>query len=153
MIGLRYISSTIGQTLRGSRSRAASIANSGHNTTATIITTGRTMAYVSNKRITRIPADTEVDKSELKSEGNEAYVDVRLTNRNPRNLEQLLLAPKPMGFELDSPNRHYWNKVVFEKKSKYLVGKIVHHSGRTLVSVASNEAPISAKLTRYILEF
>jgi len=67
---------------------------------------------VDNKRVTRIPADTGVDKSELVKEGNEQYIDVNLVNRNPRNLEQLLLQPKPMGFEMDSPNRHYWNKLV-----------------------------------------
>ena len=51
-----------------------------------------------------------MDRSELKGAGNEATVGVKLVNRNPRNLEQMLLAKKPMGHELDSPNRHYWNK-------------------------------------------
>ena len=77
---------------------------------STITLANRSMAYISNKRITRILADTEVTKSELASTGNEAYIDVRLTNRNPQNLEQMLLAQKPMGHELDSPNRHFWNK-------------------------------------------
>ena len=79
----------------------------------TVTLASRSLAYVNNKRITRILANTEVNKSELCSNGNEAYIDVRLTNRNPRNLEQMLLNAKPMGYELDSPNRHFWNKLVF----------------------------------------
>ena len=104
------------------------------------------MAYVSNKRITRLCSDIEVDKSELNENGNEKYLDVRLKNRNPRNLEQLLMEPKPMGYEMDEQNRHYWNKVILEKRSKYLIGKIVHHSGRTIVSASTNEPSIAVFL-------
>nr|XP_027202237.1 uncharacterized protein LOC113796211 [Dermatophagoides pteronyssinus] len=106
----------------------------------------RHMAYVSNKRITRLCSDIEVDKSELNENGNEKYLDVRLKNRNPRNLEQLLMEPKPMGYEMDEQNRHYWNKVILEKRSKYLIGKIVHHSGRTIVSASTNEPSIAVFL-------
>lgn len=65
---------------------------------------------LSNKRITRIPPDTKVDQSELSQQGNEQYLNVKAVNRNPRNLEQLLLEPKPMGFELDQKEPHFWNK-------------------------------------------
>lgn len=82
------------------------------NGTSSFTCSARSLAYVSNKRITRIPSETTVDRSELQSTGNEATLDVKLVNRNPRNLEQMLLAKKPMGNELDSPNRHYWNKLV-----------------------------------------
>ena len=68
------------------------------------------LSTVSNKRITRLPTDTEVSKSELSSEGNESLINTRVVNRNPRNLEQLLLEQKPLGFELDLPERHFWNK-------------------------------------------
>lgn len=73
----------------------------------------RNLAYVSNKRITRIPSDLDVKKDEIDNTGNNVYIDVNLKNRNPRNLEQMLLLPKPMGFELDTPNPHYWNKFCF----------------------------------------
>ncbi|KAI2811642.1 Kinase-like [Blomia tropicalis] len=119
----------------------------GHTVRTLFQQSHRTLAYVSNKRITRIRSDTEVDKSELETTGNESFVNVRLVNRNPRNLEQMLLESKPMGYELDSPNRHYWNKMVFEKKPKHIVASIVHHSGRTLVSASSSEAPIAAHLS------
>ncbi|OTF82829.1 hypothetical protein BLA29_000303 [Euroglyphus maynei] len=106
----------------------------------------RHLAFVSNKRITRLSSEIEVNKSELNEDGNEKYIDVRLKNRNPRNLEQMLFEPKPMGYEMDEENRHYWNKVVLEKRSKCLIGKIVHHSGRTTVSAATNEPSIATFL-------
>lgn len=37
--------------------------------------------------------------------------------------------------------------MVFEKKPKHIVASIVHHSGRTLVSASSSEAPIAAHLS------
>ncbi|XP_046910043.2 uncharacterized protein LOC124491449 [Dermatophagoides farinae] len=103
----------------------------------------RHMAYVSNKRITRLCSEIEVDKSELNQNGNEKYIDVRLKNRNPRNLEQMLMEPKPMGYEMDEQNCHYWNKVVLVKRSKYLIAKIIHHSGRTTISAATNEPSLA----------
>lgn len=33
-----------------------------------------------------------------------------LVNRNPRNLEFLRIARKPMGFGLDNPGKCFWNK-------------------------------------------
>ena len=49
-------------------------------------------------------------------------------------------------YEMDEQNRHYWNKVILEKRSKYLIGKIVHHSGRTIVSASTNEPSIAVFL-------
>lgn len=109
----------------------------------------RQLAYVSNKRITRILSDVEIDKSELNTDGNEKYIDTRLKNRNPRNLEQMLLEPKPMGYDIDKANHHYWNKVVFENHSRYLVGKIVHHSDKTLLSVSTNDPTFAMVLGKY----
>lgn len=37
-------------------------------------------------------------------------------------------------------------RIVFEKKSKQLIGKIVHNSGRELVLVSSTEPAVSANL-------
>lgn len=109
----------------------------------------RPLAYVSNKRITRILSDIEIDQNELNTNGNEKYIDTRLKNRNPRNLEQMLLEPKPMGYDIDKVNHHYWNKVVFENHTKYLIGKIIHHSGKTLLSISTNEPTFSMILGNY----
>ncbi|KAF7488082.1 39S ribosomal protein L18 [Sarcoptes scabiei] len=113
-----------------------------------IIIERKSLSHVSNKRITRITSDLQIDESELNTEGNERYLNVRLQNRNPRNLEQMLLEPKMMGYDLDKKSPHYWNKIVFEKKSRYICGQIVHYSGRVLVSASSNEPAIVALLGR-----
>jgi len=105
-----------------------------------------TLSTISNKRITRLSADTEVSKSELSSDGNESLINTRLVNRNPRNLELLLLEEKPLGFELDLPERHFWNKLVFETSGKYLSAKVVHNSGRVLVSASTKESAIGQQL-------
>jgi hypothetical protein len=68
------------------------------------------LSNISNKRITRVSSDTKVSKSELKTEGNETSIQTKLINRNPRNLEQLLFEQKTLGFELDLPQRIFWNK-------------------------------------------
>lgn len=54
-----------------------------------------------------------MEKDELAKEGNESLLSTRLTNRNPRNLEQILMESKPMGFELEEGSCHYWNKYYF----------------------------------------
>ena len=107
----------------------------------------------SNKKITRISSDLRVDKGELETTGNEKYLDVNLRNRNPRNLEKMFLEAKPLGFEFDTPTRHYWNKVVFEKQSRFLVAKIVHHSGQVIVEASSSEPLIAQHLNRFVIFF
>ncbi|GFT85563.1 39S ribosomal protein L18, mitochondrial [Trichonephila clavipes] len=67
-------------------------------------------------------------------------------NRNPRNLEQMLLEIKPNGFPLDAPNRVFWNKLHFEKSLKHTSAKVVHHSGRTIVSASTREWAIRKHL-------
>lgn len=70
------------------------------------------MSTISNKRITRLSSDTEVTKSELKAEGNESVINTRVVNRNPRNLEQMSFEYKPLGWELDLPERTFYNQSV-----------------------------------------
>lgn len=49
----------------------------------------------------------------MTKEGNESLLLIRLVNRNPRNLEHMLMESKPMGFELEKACFHYWNKYCF----------------------------------------
>lgn len=37
-------------------------------------------------------------------------VATTFVNRNPRNLEKMCIAHKPVGYHLDKPGRSYWNK-------------------------------------------
>lgn len=44
---------------------------------------------------------------------------LRLVNRNPRNLEQMLYEVKPLGFELEDENISYWNRYVMFISTAY----------------------------------
>ncbi|XP_054163090.1 39S ribosomal protein L18, mitochondrial-like [Oppia nitens] len=103
-------------------------------------------SLVNNKRITRLSSDVEVKPEELAIDGNESLLKTRVVNRNPRNLEQLLLQYKPLGFELDLPEKTYYNKISFEVIGKHLMAKIVHNSGRVIVSASTKEAAIKQQL-------
>lgn len=74
----------------------------------------RCMSRIIKKRITRIPSDTVVHQEEVDDyqHGPNDVVPLELVNRNPRNLEQLCVECKPLGFELDLPSRNFWNKYV-----------------------------------------
>ncbi|CAL1286133.1 unnamed protein product [Larinioides sclopetarius] len=67
-------------------------------------------------------------------------------NRNPRNLEQMLLEIKPNGFLLDAPDRVFWNKLSFERSAKHTAAKVIHNSGRTIVSASTQEWAIRKHL-------
>ncbi|PRD20308.1 UNVERIFIED_CONTAM: hypothetical protein NCL1_54968 [Trichonephila clavipes] len=49
-------------------------------------------------------------------------------NRNPRNLEQMLLEIKPNGFPLDAPDRVFWNKYVSDLKIFTAVSSQLYHN-------------------------
>lgn len=72
----------------------------------------RGMSVVIKKRVTRLPSDVEVHQEEVDNDqlGPNDRVPLQLMNRNPRNLEQLSFEPKPLGWELETPTRSYWNK-------------------------------------------
>lgn len=66
------------------------------------------------RRVTRVPSDYGVYAEELNEDvkGANDQHQMQLVNRNPRNLEQLSLEPKPFGFELETTSKCYWNKWV-----------------------------------------
>lgn len=73
-------------------------------------------------------------------------VSSEFTNRNPRNLEQMLLAHKHGGFELDKPSRSYWHKLVFEAGRQHLSGSVVHADGHVVVRASSSEWGVRRQL-------
>ncbi|KAH7955898.1 39S ribosomal protein L18, mitochondrial [Rhipicephalus sanguineus] len=73
-------------------------------------------------------------------------VSSNFTNRNPRNLEQMLLAHKHGGFELDKPSCSYWHKLVFESSGQSLSGSVVHVDGQVVLQVSSSEWGIRKQL-------
>lgn len=72
----------------------------------------RCMSRIIKKKITRLPSDTHVYQEEVDDNklGPNDSVPLELINRNPRNLEQLSLDPKPLGWELEKPTKTFWNK-------------------------------------------
>lgn len=90
---------------------------------------------LSNKRITRLSTDIELDP------------DARLINRNPRNLEQLAFEYKPAGFWLDRCPVQHRATLVFSEESDHLHAALTHWSGRKLVRASTSE-PFMAKYFR-----
>ena len=70
---------------------------------------------VIKRRITRLENEFEVGEEEIASSklSENDQPSQRLITKNPRNLEQLLFEQKPLGWELDSKSRSFWNKYVF----------------------------------------
>ena len=91
---------------------------------------------LSNKKITRLESDIELDDAIVKS---------RLINRNPRNLEQASIEHKPTGFWLDKNPTSDWNVIVLEQSNGHLLAYLRTWSGKKLVTASTKEP----QLTRY----
>lgn len=74
------------------------------------------------------------------------HVSSNFVNRNPRNLEQMLLAHKHGGFELDRPSRSYWHRLEFSGGRQHVSGRVVHCEGHTVVRASSSEWGIRRQL-------
>lgn len=92
------------------------------------------MNNLSNKRITRLESDIELNDSQHKS---------RLINRNSRNLEQLGFETKPTGFWLEKSAPLTWNKIVFEQSGRYLNTYLLHWSGKKILETSTSEPKLS----------
>lgn len=62
-----------------------------------------------------------------------------VTNRNPRNLERMRIARKPVGYYYDKKNVEFWHKLKIEQSSRYVRASIVHNSQHTVLSCSTNE--------------
>lgn len=89
---------------------------------------------LSNKRITRLESDIELDDCEFKS---------RLINRNPRNLEQLSFEKKPTGYWMDRAPRTEWNRLVFEQAGGHLHAYLKHWSGKKILEASTSEPQLA----------
>lgn len=59
----------------------------------------------------KLPVSSAIMKR-IKKTIQPAEGETYLVNRNPRNLEFLRVAHKPVGYKLDKPGRSFWNKYV-----------------------------------------
>lgn len=87
-----------------------------------------------NKRITRIEGDLELESDIYKS---------RLINRNPLNLEQLCYEKKPNGFWLDEASPSNYNRLIFKRNGRYLEASLQHWSGRNIIHASTKEKQLS----------
>lgn len=94
------------------------------------------LAKVSNKKISRLESDIELESEHHKS---------RVINRNPRNLEKLNFEKKPTGYWWDANMPSHYHKLVLEQSSKYISAYLIHWSGRRLVEASTREP----KLLKY----
>ncbi|OQR75394.1 39S ribosomal protein L18 [Tropilaelaps mercedesae] len=80
------------------------------------------------------------------SRNNDFEVNPRFVNRNPRNLEQMLLARKPTGWEWDRPSRTYWYRLEIEVSNKNIYGRVVHNGGSRVAEASTTEWGIKKQL-------
>ncbi|CAN8015987.1 unnamed protein product [Ixodes persulcatus] len=73
-------------------------------------------------------------------------VSPEYVNRNPRNLEQMLLARKPLGYGLDVPSRTFWHKVRLERSHQHITGSVVYNTGKVVISASTREWGIRKQL-------
>lgn len=85
---------------------------------------------LSNKRITRIESELELEDHEYRT---------RLFNRNPRNLEQLAFDKKPTGYWLEKSGPHSWNKLHLEQNERGLTSSLIHWSGSKIIEASTDE--------------
>ncbi|KAF7406501.1 hypothetical protein HZH68_005870 [Vespula germanica] len=82
--------------------------------------------------------------------GNKSLIEncIEVTNRNPRNLERLLIARKPQGYHLEKQFRNFWHKLQVSPFQRYVVVEIVHFQNGPVITVSSNEWALKKLLYR-----
>ncbi|XP_031835033.1 mitochondrial ribosomal protein L18 [Nomia melanderi] len=67
-------------------------------------------------------------------------------NRNPRNLERLRIARKPIGYALDKQGFSYWHKLVISSTQRYVTGEIHHFENGPVIRVSTKEWGLKKQL-------
>ncbi|XP_014481326.1 PREDICTED: 39S ribosomal protein L18, mitochondrial [Dinoponera quadriceps] len=71
-----------------------------------------------------------------------------VVNRNPRNLERLRIARKPIGFSLEKTYYAFWHKLVVFKKPRHITAEIHHFENGPVITVSSAEWALKKQLYR-----
>ena len=66
-------------------------------------------------------------------------VGPRVRNKNPMNLEKMLIGKKPRGWELENRNRNYWNKLELEISNSHTTAIVTHWTGRVVARASTQE--------------
>ncbi|EDW73981.1 uncharacterized protein Dwil_GK21616 [Drosophila willistoni] len=68
------------------------------------------------------------------------------TNRNPRNLERLRIAYKPVGYHLEKPGRSYWHTLEINSSGRYVSADVKHFENGVILSASTSEWAIKQQL-------
>ena len=63
----------------------------------------------------------------------------RVRNRNPMNLEKMLIGKKPRGWQLENRSRNYWNKLELEISNSHTTATVTHWTGRLVAKASTQE--------------
>ena len=74
--------------------------------------------------------------------GKNDQITPRVRNRNPINLEKMLIGKKPRGFDLENKSRNYWNKLELDITNNHTTATVTHWTGRQVAKASTTEWPI-----------
>ena len=103
------------------------------------------MSLLSLRRLTVVPRLTARLCSSSASGANDAPLsknDIlapRVRNRNPMNLEKMLIGKKPRGWQLENRSRNYWNKLELEISNSHTTATVTHWTGRLVAKASTQE--------------
>ncbi|XP_043260227.1 39S ribosomal protein L18, mitochondrial [Colletes gigas] len=82
--------------------------------------------------------------------GNKEIIEncKEIRNRNPRNLERLRIAWKPIGYTLEKPGFAFWHKLNVHTSQRYVSAEIEHYKNGPVIIVSSQELGIKSQLYR-----
>ena len=63
----------------------------------------------------------------------------RVRNRNPMNLEKMLIGNKPRGWQLENRSRNFWNKLELEISNSHTTATVTHWTGRLVAKASTQE--------------
>lgn len=70
----------------------------------------------------------------------------QIRNRNPRNLERLRIARKPVGYKLEKPGFSFWHKLNVEPTQRFVTAEIIHFENGPIITVSSKEWGLKTQL-------
>ena len=103
------------------------------------------MSLLSLRRLTVVPRLSARLCSSSASGANDAPLsknDIlapRVRNRNPMNLEKMLIGKKPRGWQLENRSRNYWNKLELEISNSHTTATVTHWTGRLVAKASTQE--------------
>lgn len=103
--------------------------------------------YSTNARIAGIARTIGVHRG-LHSNAELVETCTEIVNRNPRNLERLRIARKPLGYHLNKPGHMYWHKLFLVKKPRYIIAEVRHFENGAVVTASSAEWTLKKQLYR-----